>query len=436
MEIIMVSIWSKTSDLPRFEALKGDLSVDALIIGGGITGVLCAYMLEREGVDYALVEAGRICGGATKNTTAKITFQHGLIYRKLIDRFGAERARMYLDANAEALEEYRGLCGNIDCDFHEKDAYVYSLDDRRVLEDELAALAKIGYKAEFTDKLPLPFPFAGAVRFKAQAEFDPLKFISSVSQNLNIYENTRVKELTKRGAITDNGRISAKKIIVATHFPFINKHGSYFLKLYQSRSYALALDNAPDMNGMYIDEAENGVSFRNHNDQLLIGGGGHRTGKRGGAWAELERLAAEYYPRSNIVCRWAAQDCMSLDGVPYIGMYSKRTPNFYVATGYNKWGMTASMAAAKLLADMVVERENRFAPVFSPSRSILRPQLAVNAFEAITNLLTISGKRCPHMGCALKWNPQEHSWDCPCHGSRFTRDGKLIDNPATGDLKE
>lgn len=431
----MISLWSDSVSLPEFKAQDRDINVDVLIIGGGITGILCAYMLGKAGVDHALVEADRICSGATKNTTAKITFQHGLIYQKLIKRFGAERARMYLEANAEALEEYRSISGTIDCGYRERNAYVYSRDNRRILENELDALKEIGYTAEFAGKLPLPFPVAGAVRFKEQAEFDPLKFIAAVSRGLNIFENTRVMELTDNGAVTENGKITAKKIIAATHFPFINKHGSYFLKLYQKRSYVIALDSAPELDGMYIDEAENGISLRNVKNVLLVGGGGHRTGKKGDNWAVPEAFASEYYPKCKVVYRWAAQDCMSLDGVPYIGRYSKQTPDFYVASGFNKWGMTSSMAAAKILADMVTGKENRFAPVFSPSRSILRPQLAVNAFEAVTNLMTVSSKRCPHMGCALKWNSQEHSWDCPCHGSRFTGSGKLIDGPATGDLK-
>ena len=186
---------------------------------------------------------------------------------------------------------------------------------------------------------------------------------------------------------------------------------------------------------MYLDEAENGLSFRHQGDSLILGGGGHRTGKQGGNWAELETFARQHYPQARITHRWATQDCMTLDGIPYIGPYSSRTENLYVATGFNKWGMTGSMAAAQILTDLIQGKENPYAPVFSPSRSILRPQLAVNALESTKNLLTFSAKRCPHLGCALKWNPQERSWDCPCHGSRFTEDGRLIDNPATGDLK-
>ena len=187
--------------------------------------------------------------------------------------------------------------------------------------------------------------------------------------------------------------------------------------------------------GMYVDEAAEGLSFRNAQGMLLLGGGSHRTGKQGGGWRELEAFAKRHYPRAHIRYRWAAQDCMTLDGVPYIGPYSARTENLYVATGFNKWGMTSAMAAAMLLTDMVQGKRPDDAPVFSPSRSMLRPQLALNALEAAASLLTPTAPRCPHMGCALKWNAQEHSWDCPCHGSRFTQEGGLIENPAMRDLE-
>jgi len=416
--------------------MSQDMQTDVLIIGGGMAGVLCAYQLQQAGVSYTLVEADTLCSGITKNTTAKITSQHGLIYGQLIRRFGVEGAQMYLRANEDALDTYRDLCADIACDFEEKDAFVYALNDREKIEKELSALEKLGYPAEFAETLPLPFPVAGAVKFPRQAQFNPLKFAAAIASGLNIFEHTRVRELTDRGAVTDHGTITAKKIIVATHFPFINKHGSYFLKLYQHRSYVLALEDAPNVQGMYVDEAQTGMSFRNYQNLLLIGGGDHRTGKRGGNWRELSDFAARHYPDAEEKYRWATQDCMTLDGVPYIGQYSSRTPNFYVATGFNKWGMTSSMVAARLLTDRIMGRENPNAKVFSPSRTILRPQLAVNAFEAAVNLLTPSQKRCPHLGCALKWNQQERSWDCPCHGSRFAENGALIDNPATGGLPE
>ena len=431
----MISIWSDSVEFPSFEQLKKDIKTDVLIIGGGITGILCAYMLEQAGIDYVLVEADKLCSGITKNTTAKITSQHGLIYHKLVKRFGLEKARMYLDANEAALKEYRRLSNTINCGFETKDSFVYSLNSPRKLEKELHALNQLGFVADYVNELPLPISTVGAVKFKNQAQFHPLQFLAKISKGLSIFEHTKVRELMPNVAITEHGRITASNTIVTTHFPFLNKHGSYFLKMYQHRSYVIAYENAENVNGMYVDEADKGLSFRNYQNLLLIGGGDHRTGKKGGNWKELSAFAATHYPNANARYYWATQDCMTLDEVPYIGAYSKNAENLYVATGFNKWGMTSAMTAAMLLRDIILKKECSYAPVFSPSRTMLRTQLFINAFEATTNLLTPTTKRCPHLGCALKWNPHEHSWDCPCHGSRFTEDGQLIDNPATDDLR-
>lgn len=430
----MESVWHKNTEKKHFPSLDRSIRTDVLIIGGGIAGILCARTLCERGVDCVLVEAEEIGGGITQNSTAKITFQHGLIYAKLLKSAGPEKAKQYLEANRRALNRYRTLCETVDCDFEEKDAYVYSLTDERKIRNEIDALKRIGYDAAFVPSLPLPLRVAGAVKFTRQAQFNPLKFLYAIARDLPIFEHTRVRELQGNTIVAGKGEITANNIIAATHFPFINKHGFYPFKLYQHRSYVIALENAPDVGGMIVDEAMKGMSFRNYKNLLLIGGGDHRTGKRGGNWDELRRFAEKYYPDAKEKYAWAAQDCMSLDGVPYIGQYSKKTPHFYVATGFNKWGFTSAMAAADILADKITGQKNPYAPVFNPSRSMWKPQLAVNAFEAIGNLLTISSKRCPHMGCALKWNDAEHTWDCPCHGSRFTEDGRLIDNPATGDL--
>ncbi len=421
--------------MPRFPRLRGEVRADVLVIGGGLTGLLCARELAQAGAQVLLVEADHICGGTTKGTTAKITSQHGLLYHKLIRRFGTEKAGLYLAANQAALEKYRTLCRDIDCGFQEKDAYVYSLDNRKKLEQEVSALESLGFPAELTERPPLPLSAVGAVRFPNQAQFNPLPFAAAMAKDLRIYEHSPVLELGPHTARTAEGMIRAENIIIATHFPILNKHGAYFLKMYQRRSYVLALENAPDVDGMYLDEAEDGLSFRNAQNLLLLGGGGHRTGRRGGGWAALEDFAKRSYPQAKILCRWAAQDCMTLDQIPYIGPYAKGTEGLYTATGFNKWGMTSAMAAAGILADAVLGRENPYAALFSPSRSMLRPQLAANAAEATLSLLKPTAPRCPHMGCALTWNRREHSWDCPCHGSRFTETGVLLEGPATGDLR-
>lgn len=431
----MESIWVKSAPDINFKALDGNKSTDVLIVGGGIAGILCAYRLWKSGADCMLVEAGRICQGITKNTTAKITLGHGIIYDKLIKTFGENKAHLYLNAQLQAMKEYSKLCADIDCDYQIMDNYVYSLANKCEIENEVNALKTLGVDAEVSGAGELPINVSGSVKVGRQAAFHPLKFLYSISKDLPIFENTKVIELAANKAITNRGEITYKKLIIATHFPILNKHGGYFLKLYQHRSYVIALKGPQKINGMYVDESDTGLSFRTHEDLLLLGGGGHRTGKQGGCWQELELFAKKHYKNAQIVAKWATQDCMTLDGIPYIGTYSKSTPDTFVATGFNKWGMTNAMAASIILTDLVSNRNNPYAEVFSPSRTIMRRQLIANLFESTVGLLTPTRPRCPHLGCALRYNKAEHTWDCPCHGSRFSKNGDLIDNPATDDHK-
>ena len=427
------SVWSQTAELPPFAPLAGDRKTDVLVIGGGIAGILCTYRLRRAGVDCLLLEADRLCGGITKNTTAKITVQHGMMYDKLIRHAGYDTAAKYLAAQKEAAEEYRALCRGIDCDYEELPSVVYTRKDPRAVERETDALLRLGCPAEYKDSLPLPFSVAGAVSVPRQAQFHPLRFLSAIVRDLPVCEHTKVTELMPGAAVTPHGTVRAQKIVVCTHFPILNKHGFYFLKMYQHRSYVLALQDAPPLSAMYIDEDSRGLSLRPWRDLLLLGGGSHRTGKPGGGWRELTEVTRDVFPDATVAARWATQDCMTLDGLPYIGRYSSRVQDLFVATGFNKWGMTSAMAAASVLCDLVQGRKNGFASLFSPSRSVLHPQLAANTFEALRGWLTIGAPRCPHLGCALSYNAAEHTWDCACHGSRFAESGELIDNPATDD---
>ena len=431
----MDSIWQQNVEMPRFPQLEEDIHTDVLVVGGGLAGLLCAWKLRSSGVDCVLVEQGRIMGGVSGRTTAKLTSQHGLIYGKLMKRFGAEKARMYWQVNEDALPGYKKLAQQAEIDLKLENNYVYATGATQTLEAEMAACERLGIPALWRQDLHLPFPVTGAVCFPDQARFHPMKLAAHVAQNLRIYENTKAMEFLGNRVRTPRATVTAEKIIVATHFPMLNRHGSYFLKLYQQRSYVIALENASPIEGMYLDSRENGLSLRQAGPWLLLGGGGHRTGKKGPGWKLPELAARQYFPQARIVARWATQDCMTLDGMPYIGRYSKGTPNLYVATGFGKWGMSTAMAAATVLSDLIRDKDNPYAALFSPSRSILHRQLLCNGVETTVNLLRPTVPRCPHLGCALKWNAGEHSWDCPCHGSRFGEDGKLRNGPATDDMK-
>ena len=431
----MDSIWNDDVRLPDFPRLEGDLHTDVLIVGGGLAGLLCAWNLRRAGVDCALIEQNQIMSGVSGRTTAKLTAQHGLIYGKLLKEYGAETAKLYWQVNRDAVTALGELARCADCDFQTQNSYLYATQHSNELEAEMEACVRLGIPARWESALPLPFPVTGAVCVSGQAQFHPMKLAAYIAKGLPIYENTKALAFLGNRVQTPKGTVTAKRIIVATHFPILNKHGAYYLKLYQQRSYVVALENAPCAEGMYLDCAENGLSVRSAGKWLLLGGGGHRTGKEGANWELPEAVAARYYPQSKIAARWATQDCMSLDGIPYIGRYGRTTPDLFVATGFQKWGMSTSMAAATVLTDLVQEKENAYAALFSPQRRILHKQLLCNGLETTVNLLRPTKPRCPHLGCALRWNRAEHSWDCSCRDSRFDEKGKVLNNPATDDMK-
>lgn len=471
-----ISIWQRSAEIPRRAALTGDLEADALIIGGGMAGILTAYQLKKRGVRCAVIEAARVGDGQTGQTTAKITAQHDLIYAALSKRFGTKRAAHYAQANTLAIAEYARIIENerIECGFRRAPAYLYAASDAAPLRREAEAAAALGLDAHFTAETELPFPVAGAVRFDAQAAFNPLKFLSALCGGLEIYENTRALTVDGNMVCTSHGRIRARHIVFATHFPFVNMPGWYFMRLHQERSYVLALESRWLPEGLYLGVEPDGLSFREAEGLLLLGGGAHRTGENsaGGKYAALGKRAAKILPGSREAAHWSAQDCATPDGAPYIGRFSPSTPEWYVATGFGKWGMTSSMAAAMLISGLICGEAPEWADAFAPERFALSKSaaaLAANTMQAAKGLARsllaipqstldalprghggiveadgkkagvykdqegrchIVGHRCPHLGCQLEWNPDELSWDCPCHGSRFSYDGSLIDNPA------
>ena len=453
----MESLWRQQTGIiePHIRIEQGTIREshwDVIIVGAGMAGILTAYFLQKQGKKVLIVEAKTIASGQTERTTAKITSQHGLKYTELVRNVGEEKAKLYAQANEQAIACYARLVKDlkIDCGFERVDAYLYSNEQIYVLKEEAKVAEKLGIHAEFTTETELPFPVKGAVRFENQAQFAPLQFVKRVSEELNILEHTRVTEIKDNWVVTDRGILTADDIVVASHYPIRNVPGFYFLRQHQERSYVLALAGTEPIKNMYYGIDEKGLSFRQAGEYLLLGGSNHRTGhaygKKGktkhvcqSAYEHLEREGKQYYPKSRVVTRWSAQDCMPHDGIPFIGRYSVFTPHLYVATGFQKWGMSTSMVAAKMLCDEICGRENPYKELFSPRRLLIRAgskdflkDIGITALSLPKGLL--GRKRCSHMGCALSWNAETGSWDCPCHGSRFDEDGKLLDNPAKEDL--
>ncbi len=465
-------------------SLQGEINAEVAVIGAGLAGVLTAYLLQEKGMKVVLLECQEAGSGITKNTTAKVTSQHSLIYRKLMMYKGEERALEYAIANQRAITKYQEIINQLEisCDFEILPNYVYTLDNELRIKQEVEAAQKLGLPAAFTRETTLPFQVKGAIKFEQQAQFHPLKFLDAVADDLLIYEHTRVTKIQDDGQIfTDKGRVKAKNIVIATHYPFINAPGFYFFKMHQERQYVVALegedvDKRARLDGMYLDADPDGYSFRNYKDYLILGGGTHRSGKYKplDAYEKLEDAARMWYPNAKIKYTWSNQDCMTPDSVPYIGKYSLRTPNIYVATGFNKWGMTNAMVSAMIISDMITGRENDFHKVFNPRRLMLSGSRTFLKDAAITTIsllkehlriphdklkeiqvgqagvVIMDGQRvgvyreasdkyhfvttkCPHLGCSLEWNQNELSWDCPCHGSRFDYLGNLISNPAMRD---
>lgn len=472
----MESVWKSEANFRKRETLNKNIECDIIVIGAGMAGILTAYMLQKSGKEVVVIDAKSIASGVTQNTTAKITCQHDLIYNNLIKEFGEGGARQYAKANELAIKKYKEIIEEekIDCDFEQKDSYVYSLDNIESLEDEYNAVKKLGIDAELVDEVNIPFKVKGALKFKNQAQFNPLKFLRPISEKLTIYENTTALDITEQNYVTTKDwKIKANKIVVSTHFPFLNTPGYYFIRMHQERSYVLALENAQDVNGMYIGIDKKAYSFRNYKNLLLFGGEAQRTGENedGGAYDRLRKAAKELYPNSIEKYHWSAQDCMTLDNIPYIGHYSSKTPNIYVETGFKKWGMTSSMVAAMIISDMILEKENDFSEIFSPRRFDMsasmknaandliitaknfiaqRIDLPEESLESIEkghggiieykgqkagvykdndgNIFAVSTK-CAHLGCELHWNADELTWDCPCHGSRYDYKGNWIESP-------
>ena len=445
----------------------------------------------------AIIEADHIIQGTTGHTTAKITSQHGLIYNKIKSKMSVEFARQYADANESAIRMIEKISkeNSIDCDFTPQSAYVFTQRDGYMQEisDEVKAASDLGIKASYVEEIPFKIPIKAAVRFDNQAQFHPRKYLLALVKEITgnggtIYEQSRVVEIEENSphVITTNQgkKVTADKVIIASHYPCLNKPGMYFARIYPERSYVVAIKAKKKYpGGMYITAEDPGRSLRyqstENSELILVGGEHHKTGQGEDTTKHYEALidfANDTFTVEDIPYRWSTQDCMTLDDVPFVGHFTSKTPNLYVATGFGKWGMTSSTASAMILRDLIVQGKSPWEDVYNPARQtiiastknfiieninvadkLLEGKLTLppneveikpgegkvidangqraGAYREEQGTLHIVNTTCTHMGCELNWNSAEKSWDCPCHGSRFSYEGEIIEGPANNSLK-
>ena len=495
----MKSLWLEENQIKEFPKLEKDEKADICIIGAGIFGISTAYYLSQNGYNVILIERNKIASKVTGHTTAKITSQHGLIYHYLLNQYGIDFAKKYFNANQGAITEIERIIqeNNIECDFEQQNSYVYTTDKTELekIQEEIEALDRINPDAKLVNKSQLPFSIIKGIEFKNQAQFNPIKYIQGLVRKLEenkvrIFENTTCFDIKQDNeeyiCYTENNTIKSKYVVIATHYPFINIPGMYFAKMYQSSSYVIGVDTKTELfSGMYINIQSPIYSFRTAVDNgkkiLLLGGLDHKTGENityQDSYGKLEQKAKQWYPNLEVKYRWSTRDCITLDKIPYIGEFSNVLPNIFVGTGFNKWGMTSSNVAARIITDKIMKKENEYDEVFKSTRvnpivnkdevknmvvqttkSLVVDKLKKeeNSIDDIKNetggIIEKNGEKigiykdiegkihavkpiCTHLGCLLNWNAADKTWDCPCHASRFDYTGKNIYNPALKNLEK
>jgi glycine/D-amino acid oxidase-like deaminating enzyme len=427
-----------------------------VVVGGGITGLQTAYLLKLAGARVVVLEAGRIAMAVSGHTTAKITVLHGLTYQRLRSSLGAEKASLYAHANKDALERIVTLVQSlgIDCGLMRQPAYTYAdTEERREdVEREVEAAQQTGLPATFVPEVPLPFATGGAVRLDGQACFHPRQYLLALAERIDgdgsvVFEGTQVRSLDDEACAvrTESGSVKAEHIVLATHFPAFD-HSLFSARMTPRRSYVLAvrLDEIP-VEGMFISSAADYRSLRHQETPegtlVLAGGRPHRTGEGGDTrtrYEDMEQWTRANFPVRDVVFRWSTQDYTTVDDVPYIGRYRPKDDRVLTATGFKGWGMTHSMVAAAMISDAFAGRGSEWASLYDPWRgsvgSSAKAFLAQNIDAAkhlvVGRIVAHAHPTCPHMGCTLAYNEAEDSWDCPCHGSRFSSTGGILHGPA------
>lgn len=493
------SIWNLHNKLPSFPTLNKNEQTEVLIVGGGITGLLTAYELINIGLKVMVIDASTLCSGTTGRTTAKISAQHGILYDSIIKSSGVEQARQYYTAAMDGKDRILNILEELkmDIDIEQKDSVIYTEYDENIqaIEDEFRAYDTLNIPGKYTESTELPVETKAAVTMFHQAQFDPLLYIkqiidASIKQGLEVYEHTQAIDIEHGNEIkvtTDNGHdIHCTYVVQATHFPFFDPLGMFTTRLIPERSFIYAGKNEnPHLKGMHLSNDTPARSIRtakiNNEHAILIGGEGYVVGKNKSSadpYKQLKQTAYTLFPDHTFITQWSAQDYNTMDSIPYIGRLKNKYENIFVATGFKKWGMTTSATAALLIKDLIQKRQNPNENLFSPSRFELTssvPTFVKQNSHVATQLikgkvsdegksidelkandattLFKKGKKlgvykdeqeevhvvdttCTHLGCEVEWNTYDLTWDCPCHGSRFTYTGKVIEGPAKKHLKK
>lgn len=427
----MNTLWNKRTI--SFPKLESDIQTEILVVGGGICGLLTAYRLMKSNHQVVVVEADEIGSHRTGKSTACITALQDVYYADLMKSIGYHKTKLFLEANLSAVEEYRKLQNEFSFDFEDVSSYKYSQDLEK-LQEEFLALAKLGYHAHLINHLHYLHQSGEALIFDHQGQMNPIKLIDALASKLTIYEHSKVNQIKNNIAYIGKYQIRAKKIVIATGYPFFRWRGGFYMKLTQNKSFVIALRKEVNVPTNAVGGKANDLYFRTYKDFLLVGGNDMATGKITDFYKPLEAFASSYAANSLTEYKWVNQDCVSLDGMPYIGRY-RFLKNVYVATGFNLWGMTGSMLSSMVITDLIDGKENRYAKLFSPYRMMLFVPLLKNLGTAIFNLVKFKKPRCTHLGCALVWNKEEQCYECPCHGSKYDKDGNPLETPAIEHLK-
>lgn len=464
------SFWINNFKTESYESLEDNISTEVCVIGGGITGISTAYYLSKKGIDVTVLEKDFIASKTTGHTTGKVSVQHGLFYKYLVDTYGTKYAEKYLKANNEAINNIEKIIKdeNIDCDFERKDSFVFTTlpEKYKEIKDEVDICKNLGISVSFEEKIELPIKIQGAIKTKNQAQFNSVKYVEGLSNSIinsgsRIYENSQVIDFKKKNGkfeiiVKSNNneyKVLSEKIVVATRYPIINFPGMYFIKTYQELEYVICAEVEENLENfsMYLSADVPGISYRsilgeNGKRYLLTAGSGSKTGKSNdiNGFEFLENNLKNNFKEYKILYKWTAEDCISLDKIPYVGKYSSLSKNIYVATGFKKWGMTTSNIAANIISDDILNEPNKFSLIFDSSR--LNPvknkdemkNMVKETYSSLIKENIVKNKEkkyCTHLGCELNYNEITDTWDCPCHGSRFDKNGKVLEGPAQKDLK-